>query len=628
MADTNSVSDTQVLLQSMLQRLRLQPKSENTHMQDEVQFGGTLIKQNGGVSGSPPQTPSMYKMDFSKDSRSIVTNGAGLLSPDSTGVPTSLSQEFAKGLDVYNSRLPSRPKQRALSFDYRSHRTVSGENREISTHADDGVTPKQTRQQKFSLINRSNSSVSSLQRPERLSSWTPISGQEESNIQNQGVEQKKWTQKVKERWKERHKISIKKDGRLEQTLSNSNISLISVQNALHGNSITTTFNEEVNVQHQPVISGSVEDVPSLLDHMSETLFSPGSFNLMEEIFTGQEWAKYLPSSTDSQSASSSITHDQEIGLKSSVGQSRQNDQNVLSRWDYREKTDTNVGITHQSPMNSEGFHTMDTSEHLLNHKKTLSFGQDSYNSQYRLSELEPNHLDLSGVPLGNKHLLQEQTSIYPNHQSNNSQPKVSAASSSEQNVNQSQMMEMNPNQHKSVHESLLVLDLSYPQPKDSTGMNKQVPPGRKRSHSTETDNSNEQWRWRNGSFSSISDPAPSLSPASSTSSLQYSIYQDSESYVATETVIKKRRVENTRHVRFADEVTIVPPLILSDDEGDAEDDEDYGQNGNMIHEEIHEGEKESPPQPNVPRWIEALRSKTKKPKLKFPRMRTKKYSFM
>lgn len=84
-------------------------------------------------------------------------------------------------------------------------------------------------------------------------------------------------------------------------------------------------------------------------------------------------------------------------------------------------------------------------------------------------------------------------------------------------------------------------------------------------------------------------------------------------------------MENTRRVRFAEEVTIVPPLVLSDDESNV-DDEDYGQNSSEGN--IDEGE-ESASRPSVPRWIDALRRKTnRKPKLKLPRMRTKKYRFV
>lgn len=209
MADTNSVSDTQTLLQSMLQRLRLQPRPESnsTHTQDEVQYNTTLIEQNGGAAQSPPQTLPMYNFDFSMDSNSVVTNLAGPLSPGLTGVTTSLSQEFSKGIDVHNSGMSSTPKWKTLSWGFMSNHTVSGGNSDVSTCPDDGVMPKQARKQKFSLAKMSGGSVSSLQNVERLLPSTHTSGQMESNIQDQrvGREEKRWTQKVKEKWKERHK---------------------------------------------------------------------------------------------------------------------------------------------------------------------------------------------------------------------------------------------------------------------------------------------------------------------------------------------------------------------------------------------------------------------------------------
>lgn len=85
------------------------------------------------------------------------------------------------------------------------------------------------------------------------------------------------------------------------------------------------------------------------------------------------------------------------------------------------------------------------------------------------------------------------------------------------------------------------------QSKDSPSPRKQVNLSRKRSHSTERRDSNERWRSETGEMhewrhnSSPSDPAISLSPASSTSSLQHSFSQDLESSVSTETVIKKVR---------------------------------------------------------------------------------------
>ncbi|KAK1803912.1 hypothetical protein P4O66_003851 [Electrophorus voltai] len=86
--------------------------------------------------------------------------------------------------------------------------------------------------------------------------------------------------------------------------------------------------------------------------------------------------------------------------------------------------------------------------------------------------------------------------------------------------------------------------------------------------------------------------------------------------------VAKRRMENTRHVRFAKEVVILPPLILSEDENenehddDDDDDDDFDDvdddgddEGDQSDEECQE---EPLPRPSVSSWIFALRSKAKK----------------
>lgn len=227
MADANSVSDTQVLLQSMLQKLRLQPRPENIsmHAGDKEQFGTTVIEQNGGAAQSPPQTPPMYNFDFNMDSKSVVTNLAG--TPGSTGVSTSLFQEFAQGIDVRNSQMPSTPKQRALNWNFMSNHTVSGGNMGISKHTDDGMIPKQAKNRKTEKFSLTKKSASSLQSIESMLPSTLTSNQVESNIQDHGAGQKRWTQKVKEKWKERHKSIPRREQNNREKQEQNNISNVS-----------------------------------------------------------------------------------------------------------------------------------------------------------------------------------------------------------------------------------------------------------------------------------------------------------------------------------------------------------------------------------------------------------------
>ncbi|KAI5624838.1 hypothetical protein C0J50_15644 [Silurus asotus] len=625
MADANS--DTQVLLQSMLQRLRLQPKLENNslHTQDIVAHSIPVIEQNGSATTSTPQTLPMYNLGFSMDSKSCVTNLAGPLSSGSTGITTSFSNELAKGIAVHSTERTFTPNL-PLKLGFMSNHTASRGSSDISTRADDGTMTKQRRKQIFSLTKMKN--VPSQQ-------TVAHSDQSESNIQIQKAGEKRWTQKVKEKWKERHKniprIAQGDGEKQEQNKMTDNIrSPIPVQSLPGENNTTSPFNKDNSVQLQPISNGFVEGIPSPVDNMSETLFSPGTFNLMEEIFTGQEWAKFLPSSTSSQSACS-ITQDQEMGLTSSISQSHQNDQTMHSQWNYRDCTGPSLPLT-QSQVNSElRVNIMDATEVMLNQANTSSFGlplMSELNGQHGLSDSGVNQLesmDLSGSRMGNNHSNNDQVHIYSHNQSSVIELNANSTLSNEQSVNQSQATEINHNQPGGVHEVLSILDLSYLQPNDSSSLRKQMSLSRKRGYSTERKNSEtgEMQESRHNCF--VSGPPEGLSPASSTSSLQYSISQDSESSVSIETVIKKRRVENTRRVRFAEKVTIVPMLALSDNEDDP-DDEDYTHNANQGTEDKVE---DSPPQASAPRWIEALRSKKKRMhKLKLPRMRTRKYRFV
>lgn len=188
---------------------------------------------------------------------------------------------------------------------------------------------------------------------------------------------------------------------------------------------------------------------------------------MEEIFTGQEWAKYLPSSTSNQPASSSITQDQGIGLTSSISQSRQNEETMLSPWNYREDKGPYLEIT-RSQMNSRSFSNMSSTEHMFNQTKTPSFGMppmsELYKGQHGLSDSGSNHLenmDLSESTLGNDHPNKEQVHICPYNQSNTIELNVHPSLPSEESVNQSQATEINNNQPGSVHEVLQIVDLSY-----------------------------------------------------------------------------------------------------------------------------------------------------------------------
>lgn len=188
---------------------------------------------------------------------------------------------------------------------------------------------------------------------------------------------------------------------------------------------------------------------------------------MEEIFTGQEWAKFLPSSTTSQPVS--ITQDQAMGLTSSISQSSPNEQPMHKQWNFREATPPHLGMT-QSQMNSGSFPNVGITESTFNQRKTSSFStppkSELHKGQYGLSDSGSNHLedmDLSVSTQGSNHSFnKEQVHINSYNQSNtNTGLNVNPSLFSEQTVNQFQATEINQNQPGSVRQVLPTVDLSY-----------------------------------------------------------------------------------------------------------------------------------------------------------------------
>lgn len=67
--------------------------------------------------------------------------------------------------------------------------------------------------------------------------------------------------------------------------------------------------------------------------------------------------------------------------------------------------------------------------------------------------------------------------------------------------------------------------------------------------------------------------------------------------------ISQRRMEDTRHVRFSEEVIILPPSYLPEyDDGD-EDENDENDN---------DCPEEPSPRPSLPKWIVSLKPKSAK----------------
>ncbi|KAI4893774.1 hypothetical protein NFI96_033977 [Prochilodus magdalenae] len=687
MDKSSAVSDTQTLLQSMLQRLKIQTPSERSSAPTQEQAPSPAIGLNGGSSFES----TVYQFGDSTKSKQQETSPPSVWTNSN---PWSLQ----------SSDQPQSPKEILSPVEARTPSWGF-----TNSHATPGFKiPRQERKQlKISRIKVSddNSSISSFRTTDNtlnstnlstpsptssISAWT--TSEEHSGMWGEGVfvgdaridninvseklmqrrtsgkskkkwgdpGQKRWTQKVKERWKERHNKG--RDGKQKQESNEvtENNHCPPLPNPSESNTTAVLTEEENIIQPQAINNGPAEAPPSPLDHMSESIFSFDSLNLMEEIFTGQEWANFFQSSATSQPESTGTTSDKTMKSQSSIIRSAHREQKTGSQWDYKEAADSNLR-TAPSQMNSESFQQdMDITEHASNQTRTsdvslsVFLNYEFLKGQTGLSDSnQTQSMDLSLGQTGNE----EQTKYQPQlltpvtYQSSTTEASVHQPLSSKQDLNQSQPSDPKHPQPERVHEEYIpLLDLSYLQPKYSSSLKMEGSLSRKmegslsrkRGHCTLRRGSSDRGGLETGEMDECRNSAmtsryplysaPSLSPASSVSSLQNSISHDSESSASTETVIKKRRMENTRRVRFSEEVVYLPHLVLSEDydedDDDADDDDDsYDYDNEDEDEADEEGEndcqEELQSRPSIPNWISALRIKTKrKPKLKLPQMQS------
>lgn len=74
-------------------------------------------------------------------------------------------------------------------------------------------------------------------------------------------------------------------------------------------------------------------------------------------------------------------------------------------------------------------------------------------------------------------------------------------------------------------------------------------------------------------------------------------------------------MENSRHVRFAEEVVILPPTIWPAEEDEEDEEEEEGENEEVVEKE--EDWQEGPaPRSSLPKWIGSLKG-LKRTKYKF-----------
>ncbi|XP_038849723.1 uncharacterized protein LOC120048091 [Salvelinus namaycush] len=691
--------DTQTLLQSMLQRLRLQPGSETQHgRQDQAPHGPTTAAQGQGEDGGRPWANAIDNgalgLSPADDVRAAEGKGGcekarkremrRLDSREEFGIPVwncNFGGSSRKGKEEEGRKQPTGslpkldrghmvsspsaaqgaavlvPSQNAGSvrgdpggsvgalptvMTFTGTQTGNEGYIDASPLSNSSLSSKTKGSQNHdrSVLMTSNSDFIPFDMGTQMERWRTL-GNGGSEVPGhgdvmkimspgQGVAEntsstksmKRLTQRIKEKWRDRQGSLGKKrkaeDGVREER---KDAKQVKFQLSTRDDNVTKMPNKEGYTTTQSPIREGQGEAPPTLSEDSGTLgqfrspssfeFGLGSFSLLEEIFTGQEWARFLnPSQVDTlanQTPAEEVTNqletsqsrpqDHESGRSTMTLDRVSQSGNVNSQWDFR-----------QSELDQSYDRSADVS------------------SSVNMNITEPS-------------LVQEQ----------NSKCELIQSAPKEYGHVQSQTSsdEVRPNH-------IPVLEFSFIKPVevlDSSALKSRVHMNRKREHQSQErkdereflkgeggerleDNSvpsDEEEREEGDNFmmpvyplkSSLS-PLPPSSPSSSSTShplvtrsiLRHSVFQDSESSLSMETVTKKRRMSKSRHVRFSEEVVTMPPSLLiqqySDSEEDCGTEEDSTLEENAVMEEVKVMPMMSQPAAVLPAWILALRRKTRK----------------
>ncbi|RXN13891.1 transcription initiation factor TFIID subunit 11-like protein [Labeo rohita] len=350
------------------------------------------------------------------------------------------------------------------------------------------------------------------------------------------------------------------------------------------NDTPTALTETTDIRHEQISTALDEDGPGSLSYMSDNLFSFGTTsNLMEEIFSGTEWAQFLSVNRNkpdqSNESPNTISREEELH----------------SKW-TGDKDDLHLGLT--QPSLPESF-----TQHMSTHPTEMS--QMSLTNP--LQTFDPFINQQQNRNPGESH-SREQSNEHPQfYQLVPNESKVTEHS--DQHGTSSQVYDPSHNQPQGGMEDYIpVLDLSYAKPIKRQSVTSHGSISRKREHWTKRRESFEpttqdmEDEEHGGSFTApqFSNPVHSPSPASSLNSILDSVSEDSE-YEVLETAVKKRRMEDTRRVRFCEQVIVLPPSYLSESDEDNVDEE--------IENDLQE---EASPRSSFPRWMVSLKPKSGK----------------
>ncbi|TNN81968.1 hypothetical protein EYF80_007876 [Liparis tanakae] len=316
-------------------------------------------------------------------------------------------------------------------------------------------------------------------------------------------------------------------------------------------------------------------------------FGLGSFSLLEEIITGQEWARFLNPNVPAASANQRPSEPKNPPSSNDSGQSSVilNQQGTVNnQWDFKgTKTSQDLDFN-GAQISPEAFQPvgMDVSEG----KQAAVRGFSS-----EADQSEPMEHGQTGRP----HLFVE--------------PKVML----ENSALKSRVHLNRKRQHHSAHrDKVLSMEIiSDGKQADREGFISSP----SLTHNHVMEETGESQHNNLMPLYVLKSPTPSLSPSTPFAPaprgvLKHSISQDSHS--SMETVTKRRRVEENRRVHFSEEVVAIaapePQSYATDSEEDSEEEEDSVAEQECEEEQTAREEVAAPARrPALPAWIQALK---------------------
>lgn len=421
---------------------------------------------------------------------------------------------------------------------------------------------------------------------------------------------RKWTQKIKDRWKDR-RGSLGKRGK-EQTgvdAERKNEGDFPSQNQIaagdHG--VLMSNIEDVKV-FQSACTTAHDDAPRLVTEdcdMPETArlngevdFGLGSFSLLEEILTGQKWARFLnPTHVDTPINNRPVV---EAGNQATIPVGQNDQDNALSgldqipttnnKWGFRLNDVSSVSERSITQMPTDSFVSTSTDIPESNLNKVQEVRSDHIQS-------EPmEHVQDQTNEVGSPGFLQSDFSFIKPAEVQDNSPLKSGIHLNRKRGHQLQESNTEGEQEQEQGE---LLDSGEAMKDPTTTQSK-------------GDNSNlmmvlHPLKWSPSAH--ISARTPTLVPRGV---LKHSISQDSQCSSSMETVTKKRRLEDSRRVRFSEDVVSIEPHVLfTDSEVDSEEDGSLEDDTSLFEDvKMEEVEEVIPARRHSrPSWMLALKKK-------------------